>query len=397
MVQAMQAVQVSRMVKAAPAAVYKMLTRDVGLREWLSDGATAQSRDGGKLLLMWNSGFAAAGTFEAREQDQQVALTWQVVGEPEVSHIRIDLESAGEGTRATASHDGPSAGPNGRAPQQGWEMALDVLQSVLETGDDFRFTRRPMLGIMVGDLNDETAKRLGLPNAQGILVDDTIEGMGAKAAGLTKEDVIVRMGGHATPDFPGLVAALEGKQAGDAIAVELWRGGALQTVQMTLSGRILPDVPPTAPGLAEAVQAMFNQVNADLDEALQGVTEAEASHHPGEGEWNVKDVIAHLTFGERDTAYYLSTLASGDETLANQNNLPARIKAFAVLNPTLADARREYQRAQQELVEFIRCLPDEFVAHKPTYIRFGQAVLQGALHPQEHFEQMRAAIASARA
>jgi hypothetical protein len=142
---------------------------------------------------------------------------------------------------------------------------------------------------------------------------------------------------------------------------------------------------------------MFNQINAELDEVLKGVTEAEASHHPGEGEWNVKDVIAHLTFGERDSADYLGTLVSGDEALAAQANLPAHVKAFAVLNPTLADARREYQRAQQELVELIRHLPDEFVAHKPTYVRFGQNILQGALHPQEHFEQMRAAIASARA
>jgi uncharacterized protein YndB with AHSA1/START domain len=397
MVQVTQAVQVSRMIKAVPSAAYKMLTRDVGLREWLSDGAYAQPRDGGKFLLAWNSGFAVAGTFETREQDKQVAFTWQVPGDPEVSHIRVNLESAEDGTRVTVRHEGPTAGPNGRAPQQGWEAALEVLQSVLETGDDFRFTRRPMLGIMVGELNDEVARRLNLPNAQGILVDDPIEGMGAKAAGLTKEDVIVRMGGHGTPDFTGLVAALEGKQAGDTVAVEFWRGSALQTAQMTLSGRVLPEVPPTAPALADAVQAMFNQINAELDEVLKGVTEAEASHHPGEGEWNVKDVIAHLTFGERDSADYLGTLVSGDEALAAQANLPARVKAFAVLNPTLADARREYQRAQQELVELIRHLPDEFVAHKPTYVRFGQNILQGALHPQEHFEQMRAAIASARA
>src|SRR5574341_812149 len=141
MVQAMQAVQVSRMVKAAPAAVYKMLTRDVGLREWLSDGATAQSRDGGKFLLTWNAGFAVAGTFETREQDKQVAFTWQVVGDPDASRIRVTLEPAEDGARVTISHEGPSAGPQGRAPQQGWETALDLLQSVLETGEDFRLTR----------------------------------------------------------------------------------------------------------------------------------------------------------------------------------------------------------------------------------------------------------------
>ena len=397
MVQAMQAVQVSRMVKAAPSAAYRLLTADVGFREWLSDGAYAQPRDGGKFLLTWNSGFAIAGTFETREQDKGVAFTWQVPGEAEVSHIRVDLEPAGEGTRVTVSHEGANAGPNGREAEQGWETALEILQSVLEKGDDIRFTRRPMLGIVVGELNDGIAKRLGLPDAKGIRLDNTMDGMGARAAGLMKDDVIVKMGGQDTPDFNGIAAALDGKRAGDTMTVEFWRGGAIQTAQMTLSGRVLPDVPLTAPGLADAVQSMFDQINTELDEVLKGVTEDEASRHPGEGEWNVKDIIAHLTFSERDTAYYLGTLVSGDETIATLNNLPARVKAFGTLYPTLADARIEYERTQKEFVEFIRNLPDDFVAHKPTYVRFGQNVLQGVLHPQIHFEQIRAAVASARA
>src|SRR5688572_13759262 len=162
MVQELQAVQISRAIKGSAKSAYQMFAKDLAFREWLADSAYVQDRDGGRVFLSWNSGYAVIGTHETRKEGEQVAFTWQVVGEPEVSRVQVDFAQEGDKTRITLSHDGAAVGPNGRDAQAGWEAAFDVLEAVLERGDDIRFTRRPMLGITVDNLDDAAAKRLGL-------------------------------------------------------------------------------------------------------------------------------------------------------------------------------------------------------------------------------------------
>ena len=55
--------------------------------------------------------------------------------------MQVDFAQEGDKTRITLTHDGAAIGPNGRDPQEGWEAALEVLENVLERGDDIRFTR----------------------------------------------------------------------------------------------------------------------------------------------------------------------------------------------------------------------------------------------------------------
>jgi uncharacterized protein YndB with AHSA1/START domain len=396
----MQAVRISRKVKASPEAVYKAFTRDVSFREWLSDSAYTQNRVGGKLLLVWNSGYAATGSFEKLDEDRQVVFTWQGLGESEMSRVQVDIEPAGESCTVMVAHTGIGMGEGSQERMdqitKDWEGSLENLQSVLEDGLDLRITRRPMLGILVDFMDDVVAKRLGLLENKGIRLGDVLDGMGAQAAGLQKDDVIVRIGEVDINSGQDLPKAIDGKYTGDTITVGFYRDGELQSVDMTLSGRWIPDVPASAVEFAAEIEKMYAQVMEELDTILEGVSEDEASKQPAEGEWNAKEVIAHLTLGERDTQYYIGTLLSDDETIAALNNQPARIKAFLAAHPTLKDVRAELARAQMETVVFIREMPDRFVSYKPTYSRLGQGMLQGAFHPQLHFDQIRSAIEAAR-
>jgi hypothetical protein len=396
MAQILQAVQISRMMDTNPALAHRMFLTDVAFREWLSDSAYVQPRDGGRVFLSWNSGFAVIGTYESREKDQPVVFTWQVVGEADVSRITAAFDAVDGGTRVTVTHDGPSAGPDGRDPQQGWEKALDVLQAVTERGEDIRFTRRPMLGIMPGQFTESDAKRLGLEKAEGILLSGVLDNMGAKAAGLQKDDVIQKLDGKPTNDFEGLVRAIGEHVAGDTVDLEYWRGGVHQE-KLTFSKRDLHEVPSSSAELADKVAALFDELNAEMYEILKGVSEEEASHHPAEGEWSVKEILAHLAFQERDTQYYLTTLNSDDEAIAALQNIPARVKAFTTVHRTLDEVVAELIRGQKESVEYLRNLSPEFVAHTPTYVRYGRNVLDLAIHPHLHFDQIREAIAAARA
>jgi hypothetical protein len=48
------------------------------------------------------------------------------------------------------------------------EKSLDNLVSVLETGEDLRFTLRPMIGIGASDFDEEIARQIGVPGNMGI-------------------------------------------------------------------------------------------------------------------------------------------------------------------------------------------------------------------------------------
>jgi uncharacterized protein YndB with AHSA1/START domain len=397
----MQHVKVSRKVKAKPEAIYRAFTSDVAFREWLCDGAWVQGREGGKLFLNWNSGYSAIGTYTVLEPKKKIVFTWHGLGEPAPTHVQVEIEDAGDGhSRIDLLHGDLGSGESWartlQEVQRGWEVGLENLHSVLETGHDLRLMRRPMLGIVPNLLDDEAAKRLELPKAEGILIGDVLPGMGAEAAGLRKDDVILKLGDVDTKHGNGLVEALNHRRAGDTVEVEILRGGQPVTLPMTLSGRWMPDVPPTAPELADAVRQMYAELKAEMDALLDGVTEHEASQQPAQGEWSVKEILAHLALAERDSEYYLGTLLSGDETIAEMHNLPARINAFLAVYPTMDDARAELSRAQAQMVALIHEMPEEFVAGTATYVRFGQGMLQGAFHPRLHYDQIRAALEAVR-
>src|SRR4029077_8227160 len=123
------------------------------------------------------------------------------------------------------------------------------------------------------ELNPGLIERLKLPVTRGVHIDATVEGMGARAAGLTKDDVLVTMDKHKLWNFPSLTTALSGHRAGDTVEVVFYRGGEKQKTQMTLSKRPLPAIPATAAELAEAAKAFFAAGDAVLEKALEGVSE----------------------------------------------------------------------------------------------------------------------------
>ncbi|MCG8350189.1 MAG: PDZ domain-containing protein [Chloroflexales bacterium] len=105
--------------------------------------------------------------------------------------------------------------------------------------------------------------------------------MGAQAAGLQKDDVIVSINGQAIIDFPTLATALDGCQAGDTVAVEFYRGSERRTAAMTLSARQMPVIPVQSQALAETLQQNYTRLLGELTQILVGVSEEDAMYRPG--------------------------------------------------------------------------------------------------------------------
>ena len=400
---AKQTLEFTRTIQAAPETVFRALTNATALREWLCDTALFDARPGGNYYVAWNSGYYATGQVVKLTAPSKVTLTWLGRGYPEATEVKISVAKKKAGTVVTVAQVGVGTGKKwGNAyaeVKDGWEKSLENLQSVLETGEDIRFTLRPMLGVSgLNDVDAEIATRLKRPAARSLRIDGTVEGMGARAAGLQKDDVVVGMGRAKVQNYATLVTALAAHRGGDTVEVTYYRDGVKQTTPMTLSRRPLPEIPATAAALTEAVRAVFAASDATLDRVLAGVTESEADYRPGPGEWNVKETLAHLITGERDShQFYIDWIASEERLGGFQANSDLRLKAVVAGYGTVAALVEELKRNEAETLALLAGLPESFVAEKRTYWRLAYSLLAGTSHVEEHAEQITNAVAAARA
>ncbi len=386
----------SREVAAPAAEVYRAFTTTVALREWMSDGAQCDARAGGAFILWWNSGFCTRGEFQELNKDKKLTFTWFGGSEPAPSCVTVQLEPRNGSTQVRLEHSQVGSGSDWEHVrgeiEQGWNESLENLQSVLETGDDLRITRRPMLGVMgVTTLTSEQAKKLGLEGVQGLHIDGAVAGMGAEKAGLNKDTVLVTFDGAPMITFQSLIDSVSKHRAGDTVEIEFYKDGQKQKAAMELSRRPMADVPSDAKELAEMVKARYAESDARLAELLDGVSEQQASQRPADGEWSTKEVLAHLLDTEQDQHSWIGSLLQNEELLWFSDNEHIRIKATVDAYGTLAALFDAYRRSQRETVAFLAGLPPEFAARKGSYVRVGRTYLDDT-HSDDHYKQIKSAL-----
>jgi len=397
-----QTLSFSQLVKAKPSEVYRSFINATALREWLCDTATVIPHAGGRLYLWWNSGYYASGEFLETESGQKLVFTWLGRGEPGSSQVQVTFSEKDGETQVTLEHSGLGIGEDWSrtlgAVESGWKKGLENLASVLATGEDLRFTLRPMLGILIGEFNAEIAEELGVPVTNAVRLDGVVENMGSQAAGLQSNDVIVRMAGIPTVDWDSLTFALQKHRAGDTVEVVYYRGAEKNTVMMELSRRPIPDIPFSTTELVTRVRKIYAEMHAEMDKFLAGVTEDEASFKPAPDEWSIKGNLAHIIQGERGYQSWITELIGGYERVADDygGNIHAYIDATLAVYPTLPELVNAYKRASTETVELLARLPDEFLERKSSYWRVAYASLEEPYHFRSHIDQMRAALEAAR-
>jgi S1-C subfamily serine protease len=117
--------------------------------------------------------------------------------------------------------------------------AKDLLPQ-LRAGKDIKHA---YLGVVMGDVNDDVAKRLDLPVDDGALVQEVSSDSPAAKAGLRAAgedgggDVIVAVDGQRVSGADDVVSAVAKRQAGDTIEIEYYRGGNKRTAEVKLGER----------------------------------------------------------------------------------------------------------------------------------------------------------------
>jgi S1-C subfamily serine protease len=107
---------------------------------------------------------------------------------------------------------------------------MDVAQELIEYG---RVTNRPMLGVYIQTLQQDTQKYKA-----GVYIQDTISGGGAERAGLKALDRIISVDGQEISSYTDLSKVLRSKQIGDTVKVVIERDGEQQTFDVVLTGSL---------------------------------------------------------------------------------------------------------------------------------------------------------------
>jgi uncharacterized protein YndB with AHSA1/START domain len=397
-----QTLTFTQSIKGSPKQVFYAFTHASALNEWLSDFATVIPNPGGRIYLWWNSGYFSSGEFTEVEADQRLEFTWHGRKEPADTQVTVKFTAENGTTLVKIDHTGFGTGEvwakTIQECQAGWEKGLENLVSIFETGEDLRFVRRPMLGIIVDEFNEDVAKQLGVPVDKGIRIDDPVEGMGAEAAGLQSDDIIITLGGKETSDFPDLANALQPHHAGDEVEVVFYRGGEKKSVMMELSSRPFPEIPEKTKDLAKAIEDGYAKQHEQLANFLEGVTEEEASFKPSDDEWSIKETLAHLVQGERGSNIWISGVIAGYQAHYDDygGNLPVYNQATLGAYPTLPELLGQLKRLNTETVALVKGLPDDLPIHKNIYWRLGTNLLESPYHFNMHFDQMKTVLEVAR-
>lgn len=376
-----------RTVQASPSDAYHAFTSANALRSWLCNAAQVDPRKGGRIYLSWNNGFYTAGVFTDVQRDERLAFTWRGPDDPSPSEVQVTFEAQDGSTRVVVRHP--------QAPKI-WEDGLENLQSILETGVDLRFARRPMFGLNGGGVLDAgRAAELGVPVTEGMYLDGVVEGMGAQAAGMQKGDVVVRLAGHDITNFPSFVGALEGHRAGDRVPVVFYRGAERHEVEIELSARPMPEYPASAEELARLARETYAALDEELDRAFEGVTEEQADYRPAADAWNAKEIIGHLIAVERDLQAWITALIeeADIENIFHSNTLP-RLQAMVSVHPTVPEIVAELKRSKAETAALLASLPEQVVRRKHYYHQIASEWTGLVDHQREHFAEVRQLVES---
>jgi serine protease Do len=121
--------------------------------------------------------------------------------------------------------------------------------------------KRSYFGALVRELDDETAKKAGAPNTNGVVVTQVRDDSPAAKAGVLVGDVITKINGEQLKDPRDLQRITAGLPAGQVADVLLWREGKFYVGKVTVEeerAALKPEAPagPVAGGVTAAAAGL---------------------------------------------------------------------------------------------------------------------------------------------
>lgn len=196
-------------------------------------------------------------------------------------------------------------------------MVKDILPQLAETGK----VSRSWLGVRLGPVSSEVAKKAGLTRPEGALISDVVQGSPADLAGMKPNDIVVGFAGKNIKRYEELRWAASIFGAGKTTEIKVLREGKPVALQITLKSfpseeeqiatRKLGGQSGVSTNLGVSVTAVTKELAEKFGAvAGQGVlVTSVANDSPANGRIQVGDII--LSIGER--AQLNKTIATPEE------------------------------------------------------------------------------------
>ncbi|HZY11036.1 MAG TPA: Do family serine endopeptidase [Bacteroidota bacterium] len=125
------------------------------------------------------------------------------------------------------------------ARYQGYSFAIPInlVRSVAEDIIQYGKVRRGYIGVQIGQVDETTAKALGMKEAKGVLVQSLVEGGAGEIAGLKDGDVILTVDGKDMNAPNQLQSYIARKHPGDEVVLKVFRDGKTIEKKVALRSR----------------------------------------------------------------------------------------------------------------------------------------------------------------
>ncbi len=358
-VEEVRTLEFTRVVAAPIAEVWRAFTNRDEIADWLSYDASINVEEGGHFFVRWYEGPHAYGSFLKVEENSKLKLTWHD-GITNASKVKVIFTDDGDSTSLTLKHFGIEADERAEHYTEFWNMRLDNLKSILETGANKTITDR----IIIGILGEGVEESNGATRDSGVRVTNIVEGYSAEAAGIKVGDIIYQVDDTEISALGDIGPVTRNKQPGDTVTVYFDRDGETHSVPATLRGYPIPEMPATFSELADR----FDQRTADLVNELKPLlataSEELSAKKPDDDAMSLKESLAHFILTARHTTEWLGSYLNGPRIITPYTRYEGRMHALIAVHDSNEKLLAELKRSWAEVSAILRLFPDSMLERK---------------------------------
>ena len=163
---------------------------------------------------------------------------------------------------------------SGRYEGYSFSIPSNLVRKVISDIQEYGAVQRGLLGIMIQNVTNESAKQLKLSKVEGVQVSSITPEGAADASGLKIDDVILKINNRNVKTVPELQEIVAGFRPGDQIQIQYSRNGEVQSTVATLRNQA---------NTLDLITTRKDKILTDLGFELRNLTEAERKMIKQEG------------------------------------------------------------------------------------------------------------------
>ena len=119
----------------------------------------------------------------------------------------------------------------------GFAIPSNMAAGIVEQIKSGKKVSRGWIGVTIQDVDENTAKALGMEHPSGALVASVLDDEPAAKAGIEAGDVITKVNGKSVENASALLRAIAAHKPGTSVTLDVWRNGKAVSLDVTLGDR----------------------------------------------------------------------------------------------------------------------------------------------------------------